>query len=262
MSGRARTRLWLMVAAWLALLSFPAQGMSQEPPTAIGETFYVLIYGSQRPVVDVPRYTHSWGTFVRVVGDPCHPETCAVEAFTISWLAVSGEVRVYALKPECGRNWGLEETFDLMLHEGERVSLWGPYQIQRSLYEEALRQKAHLESGAVRYKANDTGYETNQVSNCIHSLSDLAVGQDRLRIGSPGWGEMASYLITRMFLPWIVNPDQTHDWLIPAVGVDKYPLVRRDLENNPTQGILMRSMRNVMYSSRPQLKNYRGCICP
>src|SRR5262249_61030774 len=70
------------------------------------ETFYVLVFGSQRPVINQPKYTHSFATFVRVVGDPCHPEACCVEAFTISWLPLTGDVRVYTLLPECGRNWG------------------------------------------------------------------------------------------------------------------------------------------------------------
>lgn len=252
MNGRTGNTRWLAVLGFLAGLALPAEGLGQEPPVT-GESFYVLVYGSQRPGISVPRYTHSWGTFVRVVGDPCHPETCLVDAFTISWLPTNGEVRAYALLPECGRNYGLEETFELMLSEGQRVSLWGPFQIQRSLYEEAVRQKAHLESGQVRYKANDAGYPTERVSNCIHSISDLAVGEERLRVGSPGWGEMASYLVTRLYIPVIINPYQTHDWLIGAVGVDKYPLVRRDLANNPTQGFLLRSTRNVMYSNRPRL---------
>ena len=53
--------------------------------------------GSQRTPTN-PNYTHTWATFVRASwpGDgPC-PENAVLEDLTISWLPVSGQVRVNA----------------------------------------------------------------------------------------------------------------------------------------------------------------------
>src|SRR5262249_16562901 len=162
------------------------------PPAPAGEAHFVLVFGSERPFMQL-RYAHSFATFVRVVGDLGRPDACYVEAFTISWLPQDGHIRPFALLPECGRNFGLEETLRLVQAEGERVAVWGPYQIVPELYQLALAQKTRLESGAVCYKAIDTGYATERVSNCIHALSDVVEGGPRLRVGTPGWGETASY---------------------------------------------------------------------
>jgi hypothetical protein len=45
--------------------------------------------------------------------------------------------------------------------------MWGPYRIRKDLYDRAAAQRAYLESGAVRYKAADTGYRSARVSNCV-----------------------------------------------------------------------------------------------
>src|SRR5262249_52328343 len=93
-----------------------------------GETYHVLVFGSQRPLINQPKYTHSFATFVRPVGDLCHPAGAWVEAFTISWLSATGDVRICALLPEYGRNFSLPETLQLVRSEEQRVSMWGPFQ--------------------------------------------------------------------------------------------------------------------------------------
>src|SRR5262249_60240667 len=118
----------------------------------------------------------------------------------------------WALLPECGHNFGLHATLRYVLADGERVSLWGPYQVAPELYARALNQVALLQSGAVLYKANDAGHWSDRVSNCIHALSAVADGP-RLRVLSPGWGETASYAVLRRFLPWVIDPDRVHPWV-------------------------------------------------
>jgi hypothetical protein len=192
-----------------------------------GEAHYLLVFGSQR-VPNNPDYSHTFATFVRASwpGDgPC-PRCPALEARTISWLPRSLVVRTLALLPECGRNLGLHETLRLVLGSGERVSLWGPYLIDAGLYRRVLRQAALLESGWVLYKASDLGYCSDDVSNCIHAVSSLADGH-RLRLGSPGWGEAASYRVLNDLRPWVLDRGRLHPWVGCALGLDRYPIIWR-----------------------------------
>src|SRR5437764_1295171 len=82
-----------------------------------------------------------------------------------------------------------------------------------------------LQSGQVRYKAVDSFYRTDRVSNCIHAVGGAADGH---RVLSPGWGETASFVLLRRFSPWIVDPCQTYPWVGRALGLDGYPLIYRD----------------------------------
>lgn len=220
---------------WAALLLVLGGGA----PAPAAEWYFMAVFGSQLPEVNRPKYTHSFASFVRVTGEPGFSSPHRTDAFTISWLAEDGVVRVVRALPEPGKNYDLHSTLRLVLGEGERVSMWGPYQIQKSLYDRAFAQWRHLESGDVRYKAVDTGYPTSRVSNCIHALSDIPTDGPRLRVLSPGWGEPASYLITREMLPWIINPGQTYSGIATELGLDAYPIVRRSLDQNPGEGTLM-----------------------
>jgi hypothetical protein len=193
------------------------------------EHYYLLVFGSQRDPSQ-PQYTHSFGTFVKVTGGGECP--CTLEAHTISWLPQSLEIRLARLRPECGVNLDLHPTLRYVLSEDERVSYWGPFEIERDLYCRALQQIALLDSGTVRYKAVDTGYPTDVASNCIHALTST-VGGYRTRVLSPSWGETASSLIVRRFRPWIIDPDQEHPWVRTALGLDCYPMIHRELEDRP-----------------------------
>jgi hypothetical protein len=98
----------------------------------------------------VPRYTHTWATFVKATGEGPDHSKYQIETFTISWLPASLEVRSFRLA-EPGVNFDLYATFDFVLSQGQRISEWGPFQIPRVFYERALERKALLESGVIRY---------------------------------------------------------------------------------------------------------------
>jgi hypothetical protein len=202
------------------------------------EAYFMAVFGSQRPNVNRPRHTHCFAVFVKVTGEACPDGPHATESFAISWLAADGVVKMRRLTPESGRNFDLDETMQVMLAQGAGVSMWGPYCIQKELYDRAAAQRAHLESGAVRYKAVDTGRRSARVSNCMHAVSDLAEGAPRMRIASPGWGAPAGYFITLRLCPWIIDPGQTYPWLAEELGLEAYPITRRDLESNPGAGPL------------------------
>lgn len=195
-----------------------------------GEAYYLLMFGSQR-VPNNPNYSHTFATFAKVswlAPGPC-PRDPLVEAHTISWLPANLKIRVGALLPECGRNFDLYATLDFAHCTGQRVSLWGPYCIQPDLYKRALGRKAELESGRIDYKANDMGYRSDRVCNCIHAISTIAEGP-RLRVASPGWGESASYFVLQEFEPWILLNRPT-PWVGAALSLDRYPIIYRDWRN-------------------------------
>ncbi len=197
-------------------------------PCSACERYYVAIFGSQT-IPPNPNYSHSFAVFVRVVTpDPGAPPALAtIETHTISWLPANMIVRTRALFPEPGYNFDLYTTFRYVYSNCERVSIWGPYEIEPCFYERALRQIALLQSGEVRYKADDMFRKSDRVANCIHALSSVAEGY-RLRIAEPGFGETASFAITKRFEPWMIDRGQVHAWVGSAIGLDSYPIIYRD----------------------------------
>jgi hypothetical protein len=207
----------------LALLAMPDRA-------AAGDEYYLLMFGSQR-IPNNPNYSHSFATFVHVwwPGDCPMPPFFFLEAHTISWLPQSMRVRTNALCAEPGWNVPLDTTLRYVLDSGERVSLWGPYPIEPELYFRAMRRIAQLESGEVRYKADDSGRNDNRVSNCIHAVGAIADGI-RIRVASPGWGEVASYVILQRLRPWIIDRNAPQRRLATALGLDCYPIIYRDYQ--------------------------------
>jgi hypothetical protein len=230
----------LLVSAAL-LCSLPASSLA-------GDYFFVVVFASQRAVVDEvkdPGNSHSWAVFIRLRGDGCDLSKYHLEYFTISWLPCTLKVRVLALFPELGVNLELHRTIRWALDNRQVISYWGPYQIVPELYHTAYRGAEHLNSGAVRYKAVDSLRNTSYVTNCIHALSDLAQGEGRMRLGTPAWGNTASYFITMRYKDWIVDWT-TYDWLMDCLGMRCYPLQRRDIrDGNPTQRPVLRFLQNV-----------------
>jgi hypothetical protein len=222
--------------AALALLALPGSGGARA-----GEDYYLLVFAAQR-VPNSPNYSHTFATFVRSSwpGNGSCPQWPVLESCTISWLPRNLVLRTLAFLPECGRNLGLHETLRYVLANEERVSLWGPYRIDAELYRRARRQVALLESGSVLYKANDLGYYSDDVCNCIHAVQSLADGY-RLRFCSPGWGETASYRVLEDLLPWVLDREHVHPWVGCALGLCRYPILYRGLEP-PRGGVWWRPL--------------------
>lgn len=206
----------------MVLFLFACTGRANGAPNQ----YFVLVFASERDGRSM-NYSHTWATFVKATA--ALPQGFILETHTISWLPENGMIRVAALLPEPGRNFNLQSTFTWALDSGQRIFMWGPYQINQDLYRRALAQQALLESGVVRYKAIDTGRRSDRVSNCVHAVTGVPDGH-RLRVTSLQWGETASALVTREMEPWLINPCQTHDWLVCALGLNRYPIVRRNLE--------------------------------
>jgi hypothetical protein len=212
--------------------------LSVVSPCRAGEAFYLLMFGSQTTPND-PNCAHTFATFVRISwpgNEPCPPPNPFLEAFTISWLPANLKIRVNALCPECGHNFELHQTLRYVLGNDERVSLWGPYRIDGELYRRALARKTELESGNIRYKADDTARDTDRVCNCIHAISGMLPGL-RVRILSLGWGETASFAVLRRMSPYLVEGERVHPWVGSALGLDCYPIIYRNFEE-PRSGAI------------------------
>ncbi len=244
-------RLWFsgkypVFGYWIAALLFWASAN----PVNAGEVYYVMVFASQQ-IPPRPNYAHSFATFVHATWEgpePC-PQSPTLEAHTISWLPANLIVRTGALFPECGHNFDLYETLRYVYQNDERVSMWGPYQIEKELYDRAMRQIALLESAQVLYKADDVGRKSNRVSNCIHAVSSVAEGY-RLRIAEPGFGQTASFAITKHFRPWIIDQDQVHAWIGSALDLDKYPIVYRDWTPPRSGGLIIGPIYRLLGSEK------------
>jgi hypothetical protein len=217
------------------------------------ECYYLLMFGSQQTPPD-PDHAHSFATFVRVRHDGPEPGVPVIEAHTVSWLARDLEPRTFELLPEPGHNFDLHTTIKFVLGDCQRLSLWGPYQIDPELYFRALNQINLLQSGQVRWKAIDSGFPTNRVSNCIHAIGSIARGH-RVRVLSPGWGETASFELLREFRPWIVDPCKTHPWVGTALGLDCYPIIYRNFEH-PRSGLVRGVTSRVLGRDRDTTASY------
>lgn len=213
-----------MFARWLWLVGVFV-GVSAEPMLA-QDRYYLLMFASQR-IPRNPNYSHTFATFVR-----CSPDQVVREVRTISWLPAEFPIRVQALRPQAGRNYGLHETLRIALRDEARISLWGPYEIDPELYQRAETQIARLESGTVRYKANDGFFRNDVVSNCIHAVSELSQGP-RLHVLSPGWGDTASHFVLESLMPWVKDRTVSHDWLVPALGLGESPIAYRKPADRP-----------------------------
>jgi hypothetical protein len=227
-------QLFVGCASWARRPQSPAIAVRfqdlEYPAPPPGERYYLLVFGSQS-TPRLPRYTHTWATVVRVRdhGAGCTPE---LGHQTISWMPGTLEVRPWSFCVEPGVNLDLHHTIKLMVATGQRVSLWGPYEIWPGLYRKFLIQKNFLECGQVGYQAIDTIGEATMCGNatdCIHAITDADTMFDQARYAVWRCGESASEGIVKQLSEsgGFVDPYLTHDWLMPALGLTAYPIIRR-----------------------------------
>jgi hypothetical protein len=210
-------------AAVVAVLALAPTVSAAEP---VAPRYYFILFGGQS-VPFVPRTAHTWATFVKAT--PAADGTQALETVTISWLPTEGPVQPWRLRPVPGKNFSLEETFAIAAKDNARVSMWGPFEIDATRYELACAQTRLLESGAVRFRTVDSLGRNRFVSHCVHAVTYADPELNRLiqpvlRVGEPGTSKLAAkYADSGAF----VGGPVTHDWLIPAIGLDRFEVVRR-----------------------------------
>jgi hypothetical protein len=206
----------------------PRESLEMTAPP--GERYFMLVFGSQSHPKQ-PKYTHTWATIVKVNG--CDgPGAPTVEEHTISWMPASLDIQPLSRNVEPGANLALHFTIEEMLRNDERVSLWGPYEVGPGLYHRFLVQKGFMDSGQVGYQCIDSIGEAARTGNgcdCIHAITDMDPQYARNRYPLSYFGDSASRHIVHQIQtrPIIIDPEADHGWLIPHLGLDKYPITRR-----------------------------------
>lgn len=205
--------------ALTAALAAPAA----EQPTA---RYYFILFGGQS-VPYVPRTAHTFATFVKTT--PTADGKLSVEQVTISWLPAEGPVQPLRLRSVPGKNYSLEETFAIAAKDNTRVSMWGPFETDATRYALAAVQACTLNSGAVRFRSLDSLGRNRSVQHCVHAVTFADPKLQRLRqpvltgYGEPG----TSKLVGKYHDSGAFVNTETHDWLLPVLGLDKQPVVRR-----------------------------------
>jgi hypothetical protein len=202
----------------------------REPP--VGERYYVIVFGSEN-TPRVPRFTHSWGTFIHVTeqGEGREP---IVETRTISWMPATLDIRPWSFQIEPGVNLGLHETLRYALDTGEHIAQWGPSECRPELYYRASVQKDFLESGRMGYQCIDTVGEAGRTGlgcDCIHAITDMDPVYTRSRYRLIRFGIAASRFVANELArrDLLINSNTTHDWLNHRLGLDAYPIRHRPL---------------------------------
>jgi hypothetical protein len=186
-------------------------------PDSAGERYYVVLFAFQSEP-NLPRFAHTFATFVKATGAGPDPRCYSVQTHTISWCPASREIRVARFCPERGANLDLPATLAWARSLGSWVTRWGPFEVHKELYDRAVAQEARLRSGAVQYKVLDCGLRPSEASNCIHAVSDLAGGA--LLDTGAAYGEEASCLVAHHLRRWMINPHLTHEWVYQRLGLE------------------------------------------
>jgi hypothetical protein len=238
--SRMNRRQWLASVAALGLSGCAASAVRPPTPAAnmdatgmwerrTEEQCYLIVFGSQT-TLRLARWTHTWATLVRVRQQP--GQQPAIDQLTISWLPATLVIHPLSFHVEKGLNADLHETIEYALAKKEEVSQWGPYECRPRLYYRSLVQKGYLESGEIGYQCIDTLGEAARKGNgcdCIHALTDQDPLFTRNRYPLRRFGNKASeFIVSEMWRRGIlIQPEQTHDWLNIALGLDRYPIKHR-----------------------------------
>ena len=188
-------RIGVYVIASFGLVLGAAEGTARG-----GEFYYVMIFGSQSSP-KLLRYTHTWATFVRAVGEGPDPRNYALQVHTISWLPRSLEVHVWRPWPEPGVNLDLYQTLNVVHSNRESVTMWGPFVVDKEIYDRSLWVLQVIASGAPQYRAISTPRNL-LISDCIHAVAavDPVFGRGHyplIRIGKPASRYIARQIMMR-----------------------------------------------------------------
>jgi hypothetical protein len=192
---------------------------------AARESYYVMVFASQSHP-KLSRYTHTWATFVRAVGEAAaDTDAYALQAHTISWLPAAIAIRPWNPHPEAGANLDLYQTIAVVTSQGERITMWGPFVIDGPTYHHSVDVARFFASGAPRYRAFSTRF-TRPTYNCITAIGALGMGIDEgvfppLLVGYPSGRHFARQFMARS--PYD-RESGDHSWLIARLGLDRYPI--------------------------------------
>jgi hypothetical protein len=185
------------------------------------EFHYALIFGSQSHPKQL-RYTHTWATFVRAVGEGSDPNAYQLTHHTISWYPASRKVKVWRPFPEEGVNLTLEDSLAEVRKNGESVTMWGPFLVTAEVYQRSVFVYNVVESGQPQYRAISSRTDL-LIADCIHAVAavDRQFGRGHyplIRIGKPA----SRYIARQVMIRSIYDQTQNDNaWLIPRLGLDR-----------------------------------------
>jgi hypothetical protein len=208
-------RIRLIIA--LAIFALPV-----EAPAA--DLYFMTVYGAQRPIINRPKYTHTWATFIRLSGEGTDPRTYQAQAFTISWLPRTLEVRPLDLRAEPGINLNLQDTIAWCDKNRMEIAQFGPYQITPDLWLRAFRRLDRLESGELQYRASDliNAPRFQEACNCIYAVLDNDNRDPAFRPVTLGFGDIGSAFVARRLAASIIDRRRIHPWVSEMIGVRNY----------------------------------------
>jgi hypothetical protein len=192
------------------------------------DSYYMILFSQEGPGHE-PWLSHTFATFIKATGDRSDKKHFRLGHHTISWLPASRDVHLLRLRPEAGKNYTLKETLRLARSLNVRVSMWGPLQIDKELYERAMRQVKRLNEGKVAYKAIDTRFRPDVASNCFHVISDIDADNGLLNTGT-AHGDDASSMVLMHLKRWLIHPEKVHEWVTQRLGLTDSSIVRLKME--------------------------------
>ena len=248
--GTLRPRL---VAALLAAHAVGCALTAEKPPTPAAEIpagaleypappnerYYVLVFGSQQLPLLRPAKTHTWMVVVKAT---C-VEGCAepqLDVQQISWLPATLEINPLRFKVEPPVNLGLArddpvgagdrpEDRDVGAVRGAAAGV-PPVPDPEGVPGDERPGRLPVHRHGRRGRPGGNGCD------CIHAITDLDPQFDRARYPLVFYGQPASRRLVHEAArrQAFIDPWTTHDWLIPKLGLDQYPIDRRE---QPYKGI-------------------------
>jgi hypothetical protein len=221
-----------------SVLFLALAGASLLPLPARADDFFAAVFTAET----VPFRSSHTHTFVVVARVPQSVEGVPGPLVThhISWCPASLQLRGLTVRPEPGVNLDVPETLAHCRRNGMRVSVWGPYRIEAELFDIVARQQANLESGRVMYKPTDNVYPSDVAANCYHAIW-RPIAPCKKYSGPFNCGDATGTTTLRLIRPWLVRPEETHDWLLGAIVPPGEQVMRRDFDDRPRRIDAIRS---------------------
>ena len=199
--------------------------------TVAGDHYYVVPCGSVAPT-RLPWQSHTWLTAVKATPDPAEPDGWHVEAVTVSWFPADFTVLANLLTPAAGVNLTLADTLARVAADGQRVSVWGPYEVPAAAFDRVQAHAARL-SGGGKYLGFDFLSGGPQDTNCVRAAADAAGcgGGYPFPLTGPA---AAQAVVTRLMLTdAVVGPAADHAWLVPRLGLAGPGVTRETYQAGP-----------------------------
>lgn len=205
-------------------------------PLRAEEIYFTTVYSAQRPILNLPHYTHTWATFVKLRRDqPTDPYQ--VETFTISWLPETLVIKPRKIRGEKGVNLPPKETIAWCRENEMEIRQFGPFQIEKELFDLEKERWGVFERGERLYRASDIinapAEETS--CNCTYAVAAPVARQQWFRPVTLGFGYVAGAYVIRRFDGYVLDDTKTHPWVSDLIGVENFRQMRQGLLRAPAE---------------------------